>query len=218
MVPQVLCPALPHSPGPSGCWGSRWCSRYLGCRWARQALGEEGPQLRPGEKPVLTSPPAVPARASLEPVCFCHQKLGGKMKAAGPACFPSRSRLPCDEVEIRSQVLWPCPGLGTHVNKTQNPKAKPGLADDRPQGNPGTATGCLLRSCKGDQLGRPLSQCSRWEGKGEEAMSRVGSVAGGVPRASHSRSRDVDKTVPASTHPSRPFQQRCDPAWLLTVK
>lgn len=28
----------------------------------------------------------------------------------------------------------------------------------------------------------------------------------------------MDKTVPASTHPSRPFQQCCDPAWLLTVK
>lgn len=99
--PQVLCPALPHSPGAQRVLGSR-CLTIPGLQVGQTGPGRRGPQLRrgvPGEKPVLTSPPRGP-RGSLEPVCFCHQKLEQKWRQDLLASIPSR--LPCDEVEIRS--------------------------------------------------------------------------------------------------------------------
>ena len=91
MVPQVLCPALPHSLG---------AQRVLGVQvshdtWAQ--VGQAGPGRRgtaaaprggPGETCVNEPRPAVPReQRPRSPFVFVTRNLGAKMKTAGPVCF-----------------------------------------------------------------------------------------------------------------------------------
>lgn len=91
MVPQVLCPALPHSLG---------AQRVLGVQvshdnWAQ--VGQAGPGRRgtaaaprggPGEACVNEPRPAVPReQRPRSPFVFVTRNLGAKMKTAGPVCF-----------------------------------------------------------------------------------------------------------------------------------
>ena len=159
--PRSCVQLCPTPWGPSGYWGSR-CLTIPGRRWARRALGEGGPRLHQGaaqEKPVLTSPaPRSPGSSVPGAHLFLSPGTWGQKWRRQDLFASIPRRLPSDEVEIRSQALWPTRAWG-HYNKpltrkNPKPKPKPGLADDRPQKPQSTATGCLPgQRRRGDEQG-----------------------------------------------------------------